>query len=179
MHEATGIKRYQATDLESMAPEKILVLLYEAIDRHLRRALRAGQNDEHALLSRSVGAAQSILRELRQALNHDQGGQIAANLDTLYDFMYLQNLAFLGDRDPRRLEGVLRVLAPILSAWRQIPMGTREAALRGVQSLSGEPASSAVQEPARPGTSQHLDADGRSHTAAPPPPGRSSLSLSA
>lgn len=133
MQESQGIRRYQETDVGSLGPEKLVVAAYETVVRQTERALALAEAGRAAEALHAVGRAQNVLTALRGALDHEAGGDIAANLDSLYGFMFEQNVSFLVGRDPVHLRHNLRVLAPLLDAWRQIPPGTaaRERAARG------------------------------------------------
>ncbi|MBM4130429.1 flagellar protein FliS, partial [bacterium] len=65
---------------------------------------------------------------LRGALDHAAGGDIARNLEAIYDFLFREHLSLLVDREPRRARACMDVLRPLLEAWRQIPPGTAAAA---------------------------------------------------
>jgi flagellar protein FliS len=139
-----GIQRYQETDIQTMSPAKLVVLLYEALVRHIRKGKDAAAGDDVKLKTQSVNAAQAIISELRQALDHRQGGAIAGNLANLYDFMFQQNLAFMVDSDPTHLDNVLQVLEPLLGAWRSV-CGQAQPAPEASPSTRARP------EPAPPG----------------------------
>ncbi|MFH1845503.1 MAG: flagellar export chaperone FliS [bacterium] len=158
MHDQHGIKRYQQNDHSVAGPEKIIVMLYEAADRHIRLAKSAIQTGNHQAKAKSVNAAQAIFIELRSALDFEIGGDIARNLDAIYEFMIHENLEFLVDNDVRHLENVLRTLTPVLNAWRKVPPGAANQAAQALaERQSGEPAQTtdretlvSVKQPAAP-----------------------------
>ncbi len=51
----------------------------------------------------------------------DDGGDIAQNLDALYDFMIRQISLANVQNDPEPIDGVIDILREIKSAWDQIP----------------------------------------------------------
>jgi len=130
MYEALGINRYKETDATSMGPEKMVTLLYEKLVSHLTRAHDEANSDCLQVVLQRVNAAQDIIVELRNALDHSVGGDVSQNLAALYDYMFQENLNFLIDRDISHLAHNLRILAPLLSAWRQIPPGAADQARR-------------------------------------------------
>lgn len=106
----------------------MIVLLYERIMTDLEAARRAIEDENRIEMTRQVNHSQRIISELRSALDHSIGGEIAANLDSLYNFMFHEHLELLLDRDPVHIDNCLNVISPLLEAWRQIPTGTGEKA---------------------------------------------------
>ena len=58
MNEALGIHRYQENDLSSRGPEKMIVLLYEAVERYIQKAQAAIAEGNLADKVRCINAAQ-------------------------------------------------------------------------------------------------------------------------
>lgn len=151
MYGNQGVRRYRETDLGTMTREKMVVLLYEKMIGDLEEAMRALERGERPLFTQKVNHSQRIVAELRGALDHAAGGDIARNLEAIYDFLFREHLSLLVDRDPRRARSCIDVLKPLLEAWRQIPNGTGDALARerARGNVGAEPAAPrAVTEPA-------------------------------
>jgi flagellar protein FliS len=133
----SGIRCYQATAVQSLGPEKIVVLLYEGILRYLNQARSAIAANDMSGKARCVNRAQGIVSELRSSLDHAMGGEIAANLDAIYGYVFTENLNLLIDNDTSHVENVTRVLNPLLEVWRQIPPGTYERARQELAEAAG------------------------------------------
>ena len=80
MNEALGIRRYQETEIASIGPEKLIVLLYEALRRHLKQTKERILAHDPVAANQHLDSAQAIVSELRAALDHNIGGEIADNL---------------------------------------------------------------------------------------------------
>lgn len=130
MYGNQGVRRYRETDLGTMTREKMVVLLYEKMVSDLEDAVRALERNDRAAFTQRVNHSQRIVTELRGALDHAAGGDIARNLEAIYDFLFREHLSLLVDREPRRARACIEVLRPLLEAWRQVPNGTGEAAAR-------------------------------------------------
>jgi len=154
MPEATGIRCYQETAVQTIGPEKLIVMLYEGLVRYLNQARAALVAHDMAGKARQINNAQAVVLELRNALDHEAGGALAGNLEALYNYVFTENMNALIDNDPRHIDNNLRVLQPLLEAWARIPAGTAERARR--ERATGAPA---VPPPAGPDPA----------TAAPPP----------
>lgn len=118
--------RYRQADLGSMSPERLIVALYERVFRDLDQAGDALAAGDIATYNTNVTHAQAIITELRGSLDHGVGGEIAGNLDSLYDFVFQTLLGSLVDRKPESLDSCRKVLTPLLEAWRQVPPGAGE-----------------------------------------------------
>ncbi len=131
------IQRYIEADIKSISPEKMLVLLYEKMANDLLQARLAIAEHNRIRMADRITHSQQIITELRNALDHDIGGEISRNLEALYDFMFVEHLEILVDQDPKHIDNCLTVLSPLLEAWRQIPPGaTDEAQVRDTQPSS-------------------------------------------
>ena len=176
MQDDSGIRCYRETAVQTIGPEKLIVLLYEGLIRYLTQARAAIVARDMAGKSRSLNSAQAVVLELRNALAYEAGGDLAANLASLYNFVFAENVNALLDNDPRHLDNGLRVLRPLLDAWSQIPPGTAERARRELAGPVPDPASPpAGPDPAMsPSRVDPASAYGRppgAVPAAPPPTG--------
>ncbi len=146
MDSSFGIRAYQEADYGSMGKEKMVVLLYEKMIEHFLAAEVAAHNHERIEMTRRLNRAQPIVVELRNALDMGIGGDIARNLEALYDFVFHEGLAMLTDQSPEHARNCLRVLQPLLDAWRRIPPGTAERTARDRSQAAGpEPAPHPVE----------------------------------
>jgi flagellar protein FliS len=105
------------------SPHRLIRLLLQgALDRiaaakgHLQRG-EAGPKGE------CIGKAIAIIGGLRGALDHEHGGEIAANLQAIYDYAELRLLEANLKNDGARLDEVARLLGEIRMAWEGIAPG--------------------------------------------------------
>ena len=149
MQSRQGIQAYRQTDLSTMSQERLIVLLYQKVLEHLSVAAERAQSDR-VEMSRRLGLAQRIVAELRGALDHEIGGEVAENLASLYGFVFSEILSMQVDQDPRHVASCRQVLTPLLEAWRQIPPGTAERTRQNRQYGGTEPATSGSGRNAAP-----------------------------
>lgn len=125
-----GIRQYQQTTICTESPERLIVMLYEGALRFLESARTAARDGDLPAMGRHVGRAQMIVVELQCSLDREVGGNVAANLDSLYGFILRELTALRLDADVQHIADIRRVLLPLLAAWRAIPPGTAEASRR-------------------------------------------------
>jgi flagellar protein FliS len=149
-----GVQAYRQTDLQTMGKEKLIVLLYQKMLEHFAEAA-AVAGTQRQEMARRLGLAQRIVIELRGALDHAVGGEIADNLAALYDYVFKEILQMQLDADPAHAANCRQVLLPLLEAWRAIPAGSGDRERQSRSQLgteaandksSGEPADA---QPAR------------------------------
>lgn len=114
--------------VDGASPHALIQLLFDALEASLNAAKGAMQRGDVEEKGRQIGKAVRILEEgLKAALNQEQGGEIATNLASVYDYSITQ-LTFVNLRnDVALLEAVQSVLAPVAQGWREI--GTRTASV--------------------------------------------------
>ena len=97
----------------------ILMLLDGALERiaqgrgYMERGLTADRG-------RVLGRAMALIQELRASLDMTGGGEIASNLDALYDYCCRQLLAASAENRSQTLDLVSSLLQEIRAAWVQL-----------------------------------------------------------
>ncbi len=179
MYTRTGVQAYRETDIHSMTREKMIVLLYEKIVSDLEEAKAATERGDRVAMTKRINHSQRIISELRSALDHSIGGDISRNLDSLYDFMYHEHLEMMVDQEARHVDNCIRVVTPLLDAWRNVPVGTGEKAARdharGLLKVPGGPENATESGNNTAGR----DADPESHSPSSVPEKSELVSVSA
>jgi flagellar protein FliS len=91
MRAANPWKSYRETATLTAPPGQIVLMLFEGAIRSLERSLPGFTNTDPAeanmIIHNNLQRAQDIIRELNGALNMQDGGEFAANMRRLYDYL--------------------------------------------------------------------------------------------
>ncbi len=122
------------SEIASATPHRLIQMLLEGALEKINLAKGYMQRGEIALKGNHISWAISIIDGLRMSLDRDAGGEIADNLDALYDYMGRRLAEANMTNDPALLEEVSGLLLEIKSAWDVIPEEFRN----GVQTAAAE-----------------------------------------
>ena len=106
-------------------PHRLIVMLMDGALERISTARGCMQRGETAEKARLLNRAVSIVAELRGSLDLSAGGQIAANLSELYDYMNRKLLTALANNQIHALDEVSKLLGEVRSAWVEIPAQAR------------------------------------------------------
>jgi flagellar protein FliS len=116
------------TGVIAASPHQLIVLLYEGAELAVRMAIRHIQAGNLTEKSAAITKASAIILEgLRAALDLKQGGEIARQLDALYDYMNKRLMLAHLNNQTAPLEEVLGLLRELHGAWLQIAPAGRAA----------------------------------------------------
>jgi flagellar protein FliS len=102
-------------------PHRLIQMLLEGALQRIAIARGAMQQGNVAVKGDRLSSAISIIEGLRSHLDMERGGEIAANLEALYDYMQQRLLQANLRNDEDILEEVAGLLRQIKSAWDAIP----------------------------------------------------------
>lgn len=133
-----GIQQYNAMNAYTGAayadPHRLVQLLMNGVLDKMAQAQGAIGRGNISEKGQCFGNAIAIIDGLRATLDKDRGGELAMNMDDLYDYMQRRLLQANMDNDPHGAEEVASLMREIKEAWDAIPDEVRpknEEALEG------------------------------------------------
>ncbi|MBV7298542.1 flagellar export chaperone FliS [Enterovibrio paralichthyis] len=109
------------SQLSAASPHKVIQMLMAGAIERLIQGKAAMLQGDIPMKGERLGKALDIIISLRSCLSMDDGGEIASNLDALYDFMIRQISEANRDNLDAPIDDVIDILREIKSAWDQIP----------------------------------------------------------
>lgn len=116
---AAAQQAYQAVQVQSSDPKRLLLMLYEALGRDLAQAAEAMAAREYERKHDCLVRAQDILRHLAAVLRDDPSPDLADGLRTLYTHLDLVITQANVHDDAAKLEHVRGIVAQLDEAWRR------------------------------------------------------------
>ncbi|WP_444994894.1 flagellar export chaperone FliS [Aliikangiella sp. IMCC44359] len=125
----TGASAYTSmsatTGVENADPHRLIQMLIDGAIEKINRAKFFMTNKKIAEKGQHISWAISIIGGLRGSLDHEKGGEIATNLDALYDYCTVTLVDANIHNSEEKLNDVLNIMQQIKEAWD----GIREQAL--------------------------------------------------
>ena len=106
---------------EDASPHRIIQLLMESGLQRIAMAKGHIQQKRIPEKGVQIGMAISIIDGIRASLDMEQGGEMAANLESLYEYMKVTLLEANLHNDEGKLDEVAGLLVQIKSSWDAIP----------------------------------------------------------
>jgi flagellar protein FliS len=137
-----GVGAYATVGLETgvaaASPQKLVVMLYDGVIVALLSAINHIKSSNIAAKGASISKAITIIDNgLRASLDKKAGGEIAENLDALYDYMSRRLLQANIKNDISIIQEIHGLMSNLREAWVAI----------GEKSTSGEQAPAIQQAP--------------------------------
>jgi flagellar protein FliS len=104
------------TSVSAAEPGDLIVLIYERIFDHLKLAKRDLENGEYGI-EPFTKAHDLIQQGLLAALNHEVGGDVALNLEAIYEWSLREIINARVSKSPQKVAEVIDVLTPLYEAW--------------------------------------------------------------
>jgi flagellar protein FliS len=125
MNARTALNAYKTAKneivIDDASPHQLITMLLDGAIERVTAAVGAMDRREIAVSGASIGKAISIIDNLRVSLDQHQGGQIAENLASLYEYMTRRLLEANATKDTAMLTEVAGLLKEIKVAWDQVP----------------------------------------------------------
>lgn len=109
------------TGVLAASPHRLIVMLFEGAETALRAALAQMGARDIPGKGRSISKAINIIDNgLRASLDTKAGGEIASNLEALYEYMNTRLLQANLNNSEEMVQEVLKLLGELKGAWESI-----------------------------------------------------------
>lgn len=116
---AKQAEQYKKNQIETASPEEILIMLYEGAIRFLLVAKKANDEKNIEKCHKNIVKAQHIIQEFMASLDMDIGGEMAANLLRLYEYLNYQLVQANIKKDMALIDEVLDHLRSLKATWEE------------------------------------------------------------
>jgi len=134
---ANPARAYLATQVETTTQGELLIMLYEAAIKFLKRAKIEIDNKDYAKKGIYISKAMAIIHELAESLNKEKGGDITPKLNQLYMFCTSQLIKANIRLDKKMVDDVIKILDGLRSAYAHIVTGGEGAGAEGQPGTPG------------------------------------------
>lgn len=117
---ASAGNAYKSNEVLTAPKKKLVIMLYDGAIKNLKLSKLAMAENSIEKANNAIIKAQNILAEFMSTLNFDDGGDIAVNLMSLYQYMYDRTIRANIDKDPEVVDEVIGMLEELRDVWSQI-----------------------------------------------------------
>ena len=112
-------ENYLRNQIESASKEQLLIMFYDGAIRFVTRAENAIKEYNIEQRNYCINKASAVIAELSATLDHEIGGQIASDLEALYDFMNRELIKANIENSLDSLKTVKTLLTDLSETWKQ------------------------------------------------------------
>jgi len=121
-----GIGAYQKAGVLTADPKRLVSMCYEEAIRNLKIARTKYISRDYEEKAQALQKAMDFICALNSAIDFEKGGEIAANLHALYNYMTYRLMEADLKRDLRAMDHIIWMLVELKAAWEEILNGQRK-----------------------------------------------------
>ncbi|MEM9387107.1 MAG: flagellar export chaperone FliS [Pseudomonadota bacterium] len=106
-------------------PHKLISMIMQGVLDSLARARGALENQQVATKGEQISRAISLVELLRSCLDHESGGEVSRNLESLYEYMSTRLLMANANSKIEWMDEVASLMREIKAGWDEIPPDAR------------------------------------------------------
>ena len=120
-----ALKQYKSVDLratiETASPHKLISMLLDGALNSLAKAKGAIERNSIEERTTHLNKASEIVVGLKGSLDLEQGGEVAANLNDLYDYMIRTIIEANRSNDGEKVQETMSLMLEIKQGWTEMP----------------------------------------------------------
>lgn len=117
---ARGVNSYKQTEVQSRTPLELVTMLYDGVLRFIGQAREGIERRDIAARQEALNRALAIISELQSTLNMELGGEVAVELDRLYEYANLRLLDAALKNDVAPIDEVRRIFEILRDGWATV-----------------------------------------------------------
>lgn len=118
-----GSGAYRQAGVMTADPKKLVLMCYEEAIRNLKIAKAKYVSHEYEEKAKALIKTQNFICALNSALDFEKGGEIASNLQSLYNYMMHCLTEADLKRDLKAMDHIIWMLIELKSGWEEIMNG--------------------------------------------------------
>jgi flagellar protein FliS len=115
-----GVQMYRKTNVVTADPKRLVLMCYEGAIDSLKIGKQKIVEKKYEEKGKNIAKARDIISELKSSLNFEEGGTIASNLDSLYNYMLRRIIEADLANDVQAMDDVIGMLGDLKSAWEEV-----------------------------------------------------------
>lgn len=158
MQSKTAYKQYASVHVSTVDRGRLLLMLYDGCIKFLKHGKAGLESNDIPKFARFLSKAQAIISELMLTLDFEKGGDVARDLDRLYDFMLFYLTEANLEKNPEKIQKVIDLIEIIAGAYREV--------IEGESKKPGASSETAVGETKASGEGKEAGETGRNFSVA-------------
>ncbi len=110
---------YKKTHVETADKGTLLLMLYDGAVRFLVEGKKQMEEGNYSEAFRALGRSDRIVKELIASLDVEKGGELAANLFRLYEFVLWKIFLAERERKTSHIDEALHIIEELRAAWKE------------------------------------------------------------
>lgn len=120
----SGAKTYRRLNVETRVdqadPHELIRMMFDGALARLARAKGCAEHGDVEERGKALDGALAIIGGLQGSLDKERGGDLAENLDSLYDYMQRRIFRAIADADTQPIDEVAGLIRTLKEAWEAI-----------------------------------------------------------
>ncbi|MBW1723330.1 MAG: flagellar export chaperone FliS [Deltaproteobacteria bacterium] len=137
------LSQYRKTEIATAGKMNLVVMCYDKSIQFLKQAKESYQTGDYERKAKLLQKTLDIINELQSCLDFEKGGEIAKNLDAIYNYLTRRLIQGDVEKDLSAFEEAVRFLSELKEAWEEI--ATREKRNEMPQAPNVEPKALSAQ----------------------------------
>lgn len=128
---------YVETSVSEATPHKLIEMLYDGALKNIKLVKIFIEQKNFEKKSEHMNKLMSIVLNLREGVDMQKGGEVAANLYSLYDYCYRQLVKASFNNDTVILDEINDHLSGLSDAWKELPSAYKKLTKEQIERMGG------------------------------------------